>query len=327
MPSDPGLAGDTCIFMEAIPGDGGNQNSHGIWWLSPDIFLAGPVSGLETADPGVNRISIRFHRKPAGTCTFPGDESISVQAWVANPSLVMSPQVHGSAARVGFIGSPLPAEGAAQTQPIDWTASAVIHHPLTPFQVENPQEAGHKCVVALCYPDSLTPSATHFFVPGDQHVAQHNLSVVKTDSTKVSFIVNTFNPASSSATVTLTPVKLTAVMDLAPSTFVKKTILNRLHPHPEFQQLRTTGLGGFGFDLTGLQATNVADHSHGSGGITLPAHPPSFEANVRIPGTLTKVTFGANLKGMHPGEAAIFHLTQTLNGVAQGGLTLVFLKI
>jgi len=324
MPSDPGLAGDTCIFMEAITGDGGNQNPNDVWWLSPDITLKGPVSGFETADQGVNKISIKFHRKPAGNCTFPGDESITVQAWVANPSLVMSPHGRGSAARVGFIGSPLPAEGATQTQQIDWIPPAVN----LPTPAENPQKAGPKCLVAICYPDSLSPSTTAFFVPGDQHVAQHNLSVVKTTSTRVAFIVNTFDPTAGSANVvTPTPVKLRAVMDLAPTAFVKKMVLSRLQPLPEFQQLRTTGLpNGFGFDLTGLQATDIVDHSHGSGGLTPPSQGPSFEAKVQIPGTLTKVTFAADLKGTQPGQASVFHLTQTRKNVAQGGLTLVLLK-
>ena len=50
MPSDPGMAGDTCIFLEAIPGDGGIQDPKKVWWLSPDIKLTGPVSGLEVAE-------------------------------------------------------------------------------------------------------------------------------------------------------------------------------------------------------------------------------------------------------------------------------------
>src|SRR3982751_1575870 len=37
MANDPGLSGDTCIFMEAVTGDGGVHNSSGVWWLSPDI--------------------------------------------------------------------------------------------------------------------------------------------------------------------------------------------------------------------------------------------------------------------------------------------------
>ena len=43
MANDPGLSTDTCIFMEAVSGDGGNHNGSGIWWLSPDIDLVGPV--------------------------------------------------------------------------------------------------------------------------------------------------------------------------------------------------------------------------------------------------------------------------------------------
>ncbi len=100
MPNDPGLANDTCIFMEAIPGDGGNQNPNDVWWLSPDINLVGPVSGADNADAGqINPVRVKFHRKSANSnCHFPGDESLTVELWVANPSLVMSPRV-GAAPR------------------------------------------------------------------------------------------------------------------------------------------------------------------------------------------------------------------------------------
>ena len=50
MANDPGLAADTCIFMEAVSGDGGTHNSGGAWWLSPDIQLNGPASGLMAND-------------------------------------------------------------------------------------------------------------------------------------------------------------------------------------------------------------------------------------------------------------------------------------
>ena len=324
MANDPGLAGDTCIFMEALPGDGGNQNPDDVWWLSPDITLTGHTAGLENADAGPNKILVTFHRKPAGTCNFPNDESITVQAWVANPSLVMARHVHGGAARVGFIGSLVPPEGESHTQQIDWTPPAVL---LSPPGVENPQQPGPKCLVAICYPDSLTPSTTKFFVPGDQHVAQHNLSVVSIRDTKVTFKINTFNP--SGATNPVVPaVKLRAVMDLAPAAFVKKMVLTRLHPLPGFQQLRATPLAlGFGFDLTGLQATEVVDNSHPPAFTSPLSHPPSFEAMVQLSATVTQIIFNVNLKGTPPGEACIFHLTQTFKGVPQGGLTLVLLKL
>lgn len=322
MPSDPGLAADTCIFMEAIPGDGGNQNAADVWWLSPDITLTGHAVGLENADAGPNTILVRFHRKPAGACNFPGDESTTVEVWVANPSLVMAPQVPGSTARVAFIGSPLPAEGGSHTQPIDWTPPRVLP---APFVFENPQQPGPKCLVAICYPDSLTPTNTKFFVPGDQHFAQHNLCVVPTTETKITFKINTFNP-SAPTNLVAPPVKLRAVMDLAPTDFVKKVILTRVKPLHGFQQLRTVPLPlGFGFDLAGLQATQVVDNSHPTG-LGLPPHVPSFEALVQLPATLTQITFGANLKGIQPGEACIFHLTQTFKDYPQGGLTLVLLK-
>lgn len=61
-------------------------------------------------------------------------------------------------------------------------------------------------------------------------------------------------------------------------------------------------------------------------GAGLPPHEPRFEALVQLPATLTQITFGVNLKGVQPGEACIFHLTQTFKNFPQGGLTLVLLK-
>lgn len=323
MPNDPGLAADNCIFMEAIPGDGGNQNPNDVWWLSPDITLTGPVSGLDIADAGqINTIKIKFHRKPAASaCVFPGDESITVEAWVANPSLVMAPRHRGSAARVGFIGSPLPTEGGNRVQQIDWKPPSASHP--TPL-FDNPQEPGSKCLVALCYPNSLTPSTSKFFVPGDQHVAQHNLCILVASSDKALLEVNTFNPANLAV---LPAVKVRAVLDLTPSAFVKKMVLTRVQPLPGFQQIRTAGLPqGFTFDLTGFAVSDVIDKSHSSGPVVPPHLNPSYEAKVELSGNLTKIKFVANLKGAQPGEVCIFHLTQTFKDVAQGGLTLAVLK-
>ena len=64
MANDPGLSGDTCIYMEAVAGDGGVHNSSGVWWLSPDIQLVGPTSGPDKADPGVvNPVTVTARRK------------------------------------------------------------------------------------------------------------------------------------------------------------------------------------------------------------------------------------------------------------------------
>lgn len=148
MASDPGFSSDTCIFMESIPGDGGVHDGNGVWWLSPDLSLNGRTSGLDQADSEVNKIRVKFHRKPAASqCVFPGSESITVEVWVANPSLAMVP-FDSSSSRVGFIGSALPAEGASGTQLIEWT-------PPVGSPGASPDSVGQKCLIARAYPDNL----------------------------------------------------------------------------------------------------------------------------------------------------------------------------
>ncbi len=151
MPNDPGLTPDTCIYMEAITGDGGVHNGNDTWWLSPDIKLTGHSSGLDNADPGQdNSVEVRLHRKAADSgCTSPFSESVTVELWVGNPALAMTPNNPASTKNVENIGTPMPAEGATATQPIVW-------HPPTGLDPSNPQSPGHKCLIARCYPDSMT---------------------------------------------------------------------------------------------------------------------------------------------------------------------------
>ena len=326
MANDPGLSNDTCIFVEAITGDGGTHDSHGVWWLSPDIKLVGPISGADTGDAGQNNpITVTFHRKPASSnCTFPGDEGVTVEVWVANPSLAISPAVPGSATRVGFIGSLLPPEGANGTQEIDWSALRAPH-------ANDPQNPGPKCLVARAYPSSGIPNTSSFFVPGDQHAAQRNLCVIATSSNTLSFNVNSFGVGNTPTLVNPPPnAKLRAVLDLKLSNFVRNTVLNRLQAHTDFPHIRTTPLPfGFKFDLTNLHPSDVVDHSHP---LIVPPLPPntnpSFEAKVVLStNQVTGLTFLASLKGLAAGEACVFHLIQTsVTNTAQGGLTLVALR-
>ena len=326
MANDPGLTNDTCIFMEAISGDKGNHDSNNVWWLSPDISLVGPVSGADNADAGqINPVQVKFHRKPANSnCHFPGDEGITVELWVANPSLVMAPRVRGSATRVGFIGSFLPAEGGTGTQQIDWDLPVAT-------LPDDPQSPGHKCLIARCYPDSGAPANTSFFVPGDQHVAQHNLCIVTTTAHGLTFKVNTLNPSVIVSPPPDQQVKVRAVLDLRPIEFVHRLVLKRLQSVAGFTQLRTTPLPlGFKFDLTGFHSGQVVDHSNS--GVLNPFPPntnPSFEALIALEQRqVHQLTFLADLKGAQSGEACIFQLTQTsVNGSAEGGLTLVALKL
>lgn len=306
MANDPGLANDSCIFIEAIRGDRGAHAANQVWWLSPDIAVAGSSTPSGFIESGPVKVKIR--RRPASSnCQFLGDESATVQLWAANPSLVVAPDVRGSAQLVQSIGSPMPAEGGSQIQEIALTTS------------------GPKTLVARCYSESRTPSAADFFLPGDQHVALQNLFVITTSSAEVTFKFNTLNLASPSTP--LQKVKLKAVLDLAPDTFVKNAIAARVHSVS--LRLRTEPLvGGFRIDLTGFATSNVVAPSGPIGVISPLPSAQTFSAEVELPARgLVQMVFSANLARVTSGEGCVFHLTQTsLTNESQGGLTLLILK-
>jgi len=320
MPNDPGFAGDTCIFMEAISGDGGVHNPNDVWWLSPDISLVGPISGLDKADPGqVNPVQVKFHRKAAASnCVFPGSESLTVELWIGNPSLVMVPNDPASTRKVLSIGSPLPAEGSSGSQEIDFT-------PPQGAPASDPRSAGHKCLIARCYPDSLTPDPNGFFVPDDQHVAQHNLCIVPCSGPGAArrpgpcgFKVATVNPHAKKAQ----KVTLRAQLDLKPNAFVRKTVLSRAKKVRGFSELAKAPPSGFKFDLRDFPKSEVTDHSRDG-------KDRSFEAQIKLTrAQFTYLKFVADLSGAQLGAGYIFHLSQTgADGQAQGGLTVVMMAV
>ena len=317
MANDPGLAGDTCIFMEAVSGDGGNHDPNGVWWLSPDIALTGPVSGPDNADPGqVNPVQVKFHRKAENSdCTFPGDESLTVQLWVGNPSLAMAPNNQASTFSIMNIGAPVPAPGTSATQPIDWSVPSGL-------PPDDPQGPGHKCLIARCFPDSLTPSNTKFFLPDDPHLVQHNLCIVPCPKKmlinhQLHFKISTLNPGPEKERATVR-----AALDLRPNDFVRRTVLTRLHKVHGFKELATKAPShGFKFDLSAYDPGNVQDNSHGG------AH-PSFQGDVTLTPKVAHINFIADLTGTQAGDAFIYHLTQKgAGGHPQGGLTLVLVAL
>src|SRR5215831_11891304 len=171
MANDPGLVADAATYLQAIAGDNGVHNVNGVWWLSPDIQLNGPVSGPDKADPGVaNTIDVTIHAS-ATAAPFPGTESITIELYVANPSLVMAPNNAQSTAHIDSVGLPVPAPGGSATNQFVWT-------PPQGVPAGDPQAPGHKCLIAHAYDDPLTPSQQDFFLPQDPHVAQHNICIV-----------------------------------------------------------------------------------------------------------------------------------------------------
>jgi hypothetical protein len=322
MPNDPGLSGDTCIFMEAVSGDGGVHNAN-VWWLSPDITLTGPVSGPDKADPGqTNPVEIKFHRKGAeSNCVFPGAESLTLELWVGNPSIAMTPSNPASTALVDTIGTPVPFEGASGSQTINWTPPAGLPN-------SNPQSPGHKCLIARCYPDNLTPDANKFWVPDDPHVAQRNICIVPCDGPGAanlrgpcSFQITTVNLELKEAQIVI----LKAVFDRSPTAFVKQTVLRSLRNFKGFKRLATRAPRRFAFELRDIPDAEINDLTRpGLLGI-LTGRALHYEAKVKLAaGQLIQLNFSADLSPAQPGDAFIFHLTQRgTDRRDQGGLTLV----
>lgn len=328
MSKDSGLAADTCFYMEAVAGDGGSHTSD-VWWLSPDIKLTGPVSGLDKADPGqVNPVEIRFHKKAANSnCESTGDENLVVELWVGNPALAMAPNNMQSTFNVEVIGAPLPPDGGSDVAHINWT-------PPSGLPAEDPQSSGHKCLIARCYPASLTPDPTNFHVPDDQHVAQHNICIVPCGGPGAAkrpgpcgFKVRTLNLNQKESE----RVTLRAASDLRPSGFVRKVVLERLEKTPGFKRLAPRQPHGFKFILPDFPDAEIADRTRPgclAGMFGLSFH-PTYEARIELaPAQFIEFTFMADLSGSNFGDAHTFHLMQTgADGSSQGGLTVVMLAV
>jgi hypothetical protein len=320
MPNDPDLAADTCIFMEAVPGDGGAHSGTGAWWLSPDIRLTGATSGPDKADPGQhNALEITFHHKGA-TCASPFAESVTVEVWAGNPSLVMAPNDPASTVRIGSIGSPFPTAGSTVVQPIDWVPPAGL-------PASDPQSSGHKCLIARCYPDSVTPSSSAFFVPDDPHVAQRNICIVPCGAPGAArrpgpcrFKVSTLNPNRRKADT----VTLRAIADLKPGKFVRGVVLPQLKRVAGFRRLATAPPAGFRLESSDWRAAEVNDRTRPRG-----TRAPSYEASIKLArGRFIGFTFVADLSKARLGDAFIFHLTQTgSDRRPQGGLTIVMVAV
>jgi hypothetical protein len=316
--------------MEAVSGDGGAHNSGGVWWLSPDIELVGPTSGPDKADPGmVNSVTLTIHQKDSrSNCTLPpATESITTQLWVGNPSLAMSPNNPASTRLINFVGAPVPSIGGIVSLPIDWTPPDGV--PST-----DPESPGHKCLIARCYPDSLTPSNSNFFVPDDQHVAQRNICIVPCGGPGAArrpgpcgLDVTTVNiHADRAETVTLR-----AVVDLRPNKHVSQVVMKHLRDTHGFRRIASVPPQGFEFLLPDFPDARVADRARGGclASLIAPRGQLTHEAGIELKaGQLTRFTFKADMSRASFGDAYIFHLTQVgTGGRVQGGLTIVMLAV
>lgn len=328
MPNDPGLASDTCIYLEAVAGDGGAHSSNGVWWLSPDVRLTGATSGPDKADPGAaNAVEVTVHAQASRCQTPAGAESVTVEVWAANPSLVMTPDNPASAVKIDSLGLAVPGPGTTGLVQLTWTPPAGL-------PPDDPQGAGHKCLIARAYPDSLAPSPEHFFVPDDPHVAQRNICVVPCGGPGAArlpgpcgFDVATANPSKEDAELTLR-----AAFDARPDGHVRDVVLGRLRQTDGYKRLAARPPRAFRFTLRDFPGAQVADRTrHGCLGFLVGGvvKEPACEARVRMsPRQFTRFTFLADLSGAQFGDAYVFHLSQhDRDGRAQGGLTVVMLAV
>jgi hypothetical protein len=318
MPNDPGLAADTCTYMEAVAGDGGIHATSGAWWLSPDLQLVGSISGPDKADPGVdNTVDVTMHA--SADCKLPpGTESLTIDLYVANPSLAMAPNNSASTTHIDSIGMPLLASGASQTHPFHWV-------PPTGLPAADPQSPGHKCLIARCYADPMIPNNTSFFAPDDRHVAQHNICIVPCGGPGAArrpvgcgLAVTTINPDVRKPQRT----KLRATLDLEPDKHVLAVVMRRLKKTEGFSRLSPVPPRGFELQLTGFPKRKITDR-------TKEKLAPLYETEIALDaGQLIGINFTADLRGAKLGDAYIFHLTQHgPEGQPQGGLTVVMIAI
>lgn len=320
MPSDPALAADTSTYMEAVSGDGGTHNGAGVWWLSPDIALVGSVSGADKADPGAdNTIDVALHAAvaPANGNNPTGAESLTIELWVANPSLAMAPNNSASTKHVDSIGIPLLAPGGSATHQFHWV-------PPTGLPIDDPQSPGHKCLIARCYADPLIPSSSNFFAPDDRHVAQHNICIVPCGGTRAvrrraacGLEIATVNPDIRKPQKT----RLRAINDLNPGKFVRDVVLKRLKKTDGFSRLSPTPPRGFTLQVPGFPKATVSDGTKGGRA----GRTPGYGVEITLePAQFVRFRLAADLGGAKLGDAFIFHVTQTgPDGLAQGGLTVV----
>jgi hypothetical protein len=345
MPNDPGLAADGCIFLEAIPGDGGVHPATG-WWLSPDIELTGPTSGPDKADPGMaNTVKVRVHQKDK-SCSLPtGTGAILIELYVGNPSLVMKPNDACSTRLISTVAATgLPAPGTSPQTTITWTP------PVSPAPptgcTSHPENPGHKCLIARCYPDTLSPDPAQFYLPDDQHYAQRNVCIVPCEggggemgaaaraANGCTFNVSTANLSDEQPAAATIQV----IADLQPTQHVLEALTPGLRRVPGFKRVSTQPPQGFNLRLPDFPDAIVRDDTRiGCLGRLLSflfpplrrKFQPKYEADIKLkPKQFATFTFASDLSGSQRGDAHIFHLMQIGSDQrVQGGLTLAMVVV
>lgn len=305
------------------------------WWLSPAITLNGASAGATAhPSPTPNVTNVTFHR---GTVALPGGTTgVLVSVYACVPGLAMNPSDTTKVTQLGstvFISQSQAPAGADTSlsgvgQAINWTAGT------DPALPDGP---GHKCLVAVAYPDSLTPDPVCFHQAGgpgaaDQHYAQLNVAIEPVPlHPREPWMFGTFtiNPDR----VAAAPATLRVDADVNPAHGVIDVLMPALNATPGFQRVATQAPNGFLLQLPDFPNAVTRDRTKwGCFGLLFRMlsflginfnFKPSYEADVQLnPGQVATINFTADFSGSSPGDAHIFHLTHVRSdGRVIGGLT------
>jgi hypothetical protein len=304
---------DTCYYLEAVAGDGGNHTA-AAWWLSPDIILNGGSDQATATAP--NNIDIRGH---LGPCEAIASESlIAVDVYVGDPSLVMTPG--GNTTKI----TNAPGRPVVMIPQLSSIGSTLVSFPwvLGGTSVEAP---GHKCLIAQFYVTDESPSASTFDLPQERHVAQRNITILAGKASG-EVTVNTINPNRKAPAL----VTVRAIADTKPVKHVLQAARGALNGVPDFKRLRTTNVPRFQLSFRGFPNARIRNHTgkRSAQGNFGRLKVPNCEARFEMkPGQRAKFKFQVDLEKAEYGDAFIFHLMHIdAKRRVIGGLTVIAVR-
>jgi hypothetical protein len=303
---------DTCIYLEGNSGDGGAHS--GVLWLSPDININVGTANEGKATTGSNVVRAVTHRK-SNCIPLNGGEpaSVLIDVYVGDPSIVMTPGTTDkiSPSSLGFPdATTISVAGVPQT--FNWTPSG-----------SGNQSQGHKCLIAVAYPDTDSVPGGAFDV-SNQHVAQHNITICPCSS-PCGVDVKTINPNFERPELVL----IRAMADVAPNRYVTKVVKNVLKAVKDFKRIRTANLPPFRFEFKGHPEAALRHYTKPSSKGTFGrCEGPNIEARIELkPKQRIKFRFALDMEEARFGDAFIFHLTQfNQRKRLVGGLTVVAVR-
>jgi len=309
------------------------------WWLSPAIQLNG-VSGIgaqASPSPSNNVIDVTFQSACDSSSFATGTANILVDVYVCLPSLVLDKFTGNNVTLKLIATKPVPLSSVAAGKSTSLSSVGKAINWIAGTDPSLPDGPGHKCLVAIAYPDSETPDEECFHQAGptnDQHYAQLNIAIQPlpiSGRREPGFSLFTANPDR----FAVAPATLRVEADLFPDPKVIDILTPALNATPGYKRMVRRTPKSFGVQLPDFPNPVVRDQTRwGCFGLLFwilsflgikSNFKPSYEADVQLsPGQVTTINFVADLSGSSPGDAHIFHFTHARSdGRVIGGLTLV----